>query len=350
MFMNILLIAICVGIIHFVLRIMTMILAPKDILFSSPKLGRIKARVRNGKIVGYIAHLKGLIGELPTAGGGTYTGLVHIDEETGKILAGPEEIRNFWWTFYGVRFIGLDSIYYYKTKKRTTDDKGKIMKEEEVTARSLHFSNVFPMSSKEMETKDGNRADLNYTYTLQTTHAGESLKYNDWLMVVEAPVKGTVKDYVSGSDIQELIAFKNELSTSSDSFVNCLKKLNNDVVGNVSLHRRVGQRIIAGSLTDVGFKDVMADALEAKKIAEEQGQAIIATAKATADAQVEEARGYKVLETTKNEMRTERAKSFAGPGGNLAASLEQSERMSKAISEHKGTLVLGQAMPTIPTE
>ena len=327
----------CLGTVHFVLRLITMTLAPHDIFFSSPKLGRIKARVRNGRIVGFIAHLKGIQGEIPRLdpndSDAYHTGPVHIDEETGKILNGEERIGGLWWKWYGVRFIGLDDIFKYKIEVATKQPDGTI-KKDTVTADSLFFSGTYPMSIEEAETSDGIRGGLKFQITLQTTHAGESLKYKDWLDVVRNPILAIARDYVANESVEDLLKAKNELSSLKTGFIGCMKSLNSDSSGNKSLDFRVGQRVVAASITSVDFKDAVAKSMEAKKIAEGEAAAKRTSYEVDRD-------GIKMLGEARNLILKERREILSAKGGKLTAQVEQASITGEAIGKHKGTLVLG---------
>jgi hypothetical protein len=148
-------------IVYTALRLITLYFAPKEIFFSGVKPGRIKRINNNGKLVKFIAHLKGLTGILddPSQPDGLHIGACHIDEATGQILPGEEVINSIWWTLFGVRPLGFNSISDYKLKKKKiveveveeagVDGKKKKVKknvvvEEEFTASSLFFSESYP--------------------------------------------------------------------------------------------------------------------------------------------------------------------------------------------------------------
>jgi regulator of protease activity HflC (stomatin/prohibitin superfamily) len=214
-----------------------------------------------------------------------------------------------------------------------------------VLAKSLHFSDVYPFVINDQETSDGVRGDLAYTITLQTTNAAETLKYKNWIRKVNPSVEGTSKDFVLGNTLKEMLAIKNELSADPDSFVRAMKSLNDDSIGNISLHKQVGQRITAANLTAVGFEDEVAKALEAQQVAERQGDARVSAAKKDADTKVEEARGMDAITLALDR----RAAALAKPGGNLVASIENTKAIAEATKEHEGTVVWGgQVLPTTP--
>ncbi len=341
---------VCWVITYLILRISTMILGGMDVLFSSPKQGRIKAVTKGNRTVGFIAHLKGLTGELPAENPGddNYVGPVHIDEVSGMILPGEEKIWDIWWIMFGVRFIGFNTIKRFDTERRTVGADGKPVIEK-VTASSLHFANTYPFWFDDLETKNGNKGDLGFTISLQTTNASESLKYADFVQVIVPSVQAGSKDFVTENTVKSLLETKNETINSVKSFISFMRLLNQDRVGNISLHRKVGQLVTAANLTHIVFEDAISKALEAAEEAKRQGAAAVKKAKLEADAQVQKARGDKATKQVDVDILKEKKDIFAQPGGKEAAVVETSRQLSEAIGKHPGTLVLGQqVMPTLP--
>jgi hypothetical protein len=330
------------------LRVITSELSTNDKFFCNVKLGRIRSmtKVMNGKIVRYFSHLSGLTGELenPDDPKNPYRGLVHMDESTGEILPGKEVIFSFWWIFFGVRFIGFNSMKEYIIKKKVRDADGKLV-EKKFPAKSLHFSDTYYYQIDDQETRDGIRADLTTAITLQTVHAGESMKYNDWLDTVNPSVLGMSREYVRGKTTKQVLDDKNELSDSKTSYIGCMRQLNNSKVGNISLGIKAGQRVIAASIEQAAFDDKVAKAMEARTVAEAEGDAIIAKEKKLAEAQKEKALGIKAIGDVENEILERRAQILEGSGGQGAVRIKVSENVSEAIKGFQGNgLVLGGAM------
>lgn len=341
----------CWIITYLILRITTMILGNMDVLFSSPKQGRIKAITKGNKTVGFIAHLKGLTGELPAKNpvDDNYVGPVHIDEVSGMILPGEEKIWDIWWIMFGVRFIGLNTVKRFQTVRITAGADGKPVIEK-VTASSLHFANTYPFWFDDLETKNGNKGDLGFTISLQTTNASESLKYADFVQVIVPSVQAGAKDFVTENTVKSLLETKNETINSNKSFISFMRLLNQDRVGNVSLHRKVGQLVTAANLTHIVFEDTVSQALEAEEVARKQGEALVEQATKAADAKEQEARGNMALAQVEVDILKQKKDIFSQPGGKEAAVVENGRLLSEAISKHQATLVLGQqVIPTLPT-
>ncbi len=344
-------IIVCLIITYLILRITTMILGNMDVFFSSPKQGRIKAITKSNKTVGFIAHLKGLTGELPAENPGddNYVGPVHIDEISGMILPGEEKIWDIWWIMFGVRFIGFNTIKQFQTERRTVGADGKPVIES-VTASSLHFANTYPFWSDDLETKDGNKGDLGFTISLQTTNASESFKYADFVQVIIPSVQGGASDFVTDNNVKSLLETKNETINSPKSFIGFMRLLNQDRVGNISLHRKVGQLVTTANLTHKVFEDAIAKALEAAEEAKRIGEAAVDTARLAADAKEQDARGDKAIKQVDIDILKQKKDIFSQSGGKEAAAVENGRLLSEAIGKHQGTLVLGQqVMPTLPT-
>lgn len=334
---------------YIVLRIITSKLSADDKFFCGVKLGRIRSMMMNGKIVRYFAHLLGLTGEVETDDPKKpYQGPVHIDEKTGEILPGKEVIFSFWWIFFGVRFIGFNSMKDYTLKKKVQDANGKLV-EKEFTAKSLHFSDTYYYQIDDQETSDGMRADLTTAVTLQTVHAGESMKYNDWLDAVNPSVIGMSKEYVRSNTMQGVLDDENELSDETDSYIGCMRQLNNSKVGNISLGKKAGQRVIAASIEQVAFENAVAEALEAEKVAEAQGKAEVARQKALADSKEEEARGLAAIWKAENDNLERRSKVLKGLGGERAARVEISRNLSDGVKGFggKGLMLGGNVLGTM---
>jgi hypothetical protein len=126
------------------LRLGLSALAEKNILVTTMKNGRIKfvTKTVGGPVIQYLANLKGL-GK-------------HINEETGMIEDGEEKIHqgnrgSILWQLFGVRWIGLCSIYKYEFPKRLID--GISPEDETVTAESIFYRSAYIVECKDVESK-----------------------------------------------------------------------------------------------------------------------------------------------------------------------------------------------------
>ena len=340
------------GISYVTVRIITMALSPKRILFISPKLGQIITVVKNGENWRYYTHLKGLTAEFMRPDGTYYPSPAYIDEMTGKILPGEENIRDWWWRFFSVRWIGLNTVRWYDMPVAIKDENGKVIGRKMVKAKSLHFAGSYPVLSKDQETSDGIKGDLYFNIILQLTDAAEASKYSNWYDEKVLPSALAVsEEYVLNHEHKQLLAERNESSNSLTTLLACMRVLNTDRVGNLSLMRQVGMMVTGVNQTQLAFDDLVANAMEAERIAELNGKAGVATAKKEADEKVEEARGLTALETARTNILEHRVAILAKDGGKLAAAMEQTKMMSDAIKGHTGPLALGNsAVPTIPLE
>ena len=319
------------------LRIQTVKWAEQNKFFMSPAFGRIKARIRAGKIVQYIANLKGL--------------KVHIDEETGEIFHDKKEkfIWSFWWQFFGVRFIGLDTAHEYSIEVTEVDDKGKEIKKT-VTAHSLHFSGSYTIISLENESSEGARIGFVYRVQLETVHAGRCLKFkNNWTEVFRSPTKAVARDFAGCHKVREMLQKQNEFHPETETgFVEVMMTLNNGKVGNPGLIDTLGQKITAINLISIFIEDEsIAKALLQKEIAIESGDAKIAEAEKEkqktiidADAALykaeKEALGKKAQGLAENAILEDRARTLGGADGLIA--IKKWEAIG-GLKELKGTLV-----------
>jgi hypothetical protein len=193
----------------------------------------------------------------------------------------------------------------------------------------------------DLETKDGIRVDVIFNINLQTTHAGESYKFDSWPANVWPSTRALTKDYVSSRTEEQLRAEQNELSTNPDGYIGRLRGLNDNSKGNISLSLRTGQRVNGGNLVDLAFENLVAEALEKKRIAEAEGDAEIAKQRKKKEAALEEAEVIKTLGGARNEVLQEKAAILAAPGGDNLAKTEVARELGEGMREHKGALGIG---------
>lgn len=286
------------SVVYFALRIMTIQLAKREgtkaLFFITMKLGRIKRRVRNGKIIAYFANLQGM-GH-------------HINEKTGEILDGEEGILegnngSFWWRFFGVRWIGLDSVFVSPIEKYNLkgDASGKLEKVTEI-AESLYFQGSYMDILLDAESKGGIKVDMTFRVMLETVHAGKTSMFKFFLPLVLDPIKGKQRDFIASKTPNQLLSkqYAGKLkSSANEEFVALILSLNRGVPGgNPGLEETVGQSIKSINVLEIGISEEDLHAIEAKKKAELAGNAqivesekAIIVAKNKATAAIEEARG-----------------------------------------------------------
>jgi len=258
-------------------RVFIPILAEKDTFFSSPKLGRIKARKRGGKIVGFFDNLvrKGK----------------HVNKETGKIEDGELKTEGFWWKFFGVYFIGLDDVYSYKIAVDAIEGSDGELRYTEKEASSIFLEGSYPLVAQ-FVTKDGVRLKVKLQLKLSTTDAARALSLPiSWTILVYAAVLAASRDFFGGRNIKTLISTQNEgreinvdvNEVRNSDFIRKILDLNTPRVGNISLDESCGQHIDVINLVDIDFADEETKkAFSAPFVAEQYAQKQIKDAEAYA--------------------------------------------------------------------
>jgi regulator of protease activity HflC (stomatin/prohibitin superfamily) len=253
-------------------------LAENDTFFSSPKLGRIKARRRSGRIVQFIDNLVGKN--------------KHVNPDTGKIEPGEIRPTGFWWDRFGVHFIGLDDIYEYKIATEATEGDDGQLKYKEDQASSIFLEGSHLIAAI-LLTKDGVRLRVKLQLKLTTLDAAKALSLPiSWTIPVFAAVLGASRDFFGAREAGELISAQNEgdkvsVNTqviANSGFVELIRNLNTST-GNLSLAEICGQHIDAVNVVDIDFADkATEEAFWAPFVAEEEAQKQIKDAEAYAQA------------------------------------------------------------------
>ena len=281
--MNIVLLVISLVMFVYGLYLWGRILIPKwtekDIFFSSPKLGRIKARKRSGRIMGFFDNIvrKGK----------------HVNKETGEIEVGEIKTKGFWWSLFGVYFIGLDEIYKYKIAVEAQEDNKGELYYSEKEASSIFLEGSYPLTAT-FVTKDGVRLKIKLQLKLTTVDAAKALSLPvSWTIPVFASVLGASRDFFGSRSIINLITTQNEgkiikvdiNNVKNSDFVEQILGLNIHKVGNVPLGDICGQYIDAVNLVDIDFADEETKkAFSAPFIAEQEAQKQVKEALAYANA------------------------------------------------------------------
>jgi regulator of protease activity HflC (stomatin/prohibitin superfamily) len=270
-------IVMCTGL-YLIGRVFIPIAGEKDTFFSSPKLGRIKARKRGGRIVGFFDNL---------AGKGK-----HTNKKTGKIELGETGSGGFWWTIFGAYFIGLDEVNKYNIATEVYEESGKITYKE-IEASSIFLEGSYPLSATFIS-RDGVGLKVRIQLKLTTVDAAKGLSLPiSWTIPVFAAVLATSRDFFGAGEIRKLIAAQNEgggenvgvKELVSSDYIQRILNLNTPKVGNISLEEICGQRIDAVNIVDIDFADEETrQAFSAPFIAEQVAQKQVKEAEAYASA------------------------------------------------------------------
>jgi hypothetical protein len=224
-------------------------LAEADSFFSSPKLGRIKAKRRGGKIIGFIDNLVGKNRS--------------VNKNTGKIENCEQETNNLCWKLFGAIFIGLDEIYKYKIAIEAEEDGDGNIKYLEKEASSIFIEGSYPLTTV-LVTRDGVRLKVKFQLKLSTLDASKALSLPvSWTIPVFTAVLGKSRSFVGSKNTITLISSQHEGSLEGidlDEKVNSdlikeILSLNKPAFGNISLADMCGQYIDAVNITYVGFAD-----------------------------------------------------------------------------------------------
>ncbi len=333
---NVLAIVALSGAIYMVGRIQIPIWADKDFLFSSPKLGRIKARRRSGRIVGFLDNLVGK-GQ-------------HVNELTGKIE--PDEVRptGFWWRRFGVRFIGLDDVYTYKIAKEATEGMdGKFTYTEE-PASSIYYEGTYPLTIL-LYTMEGILLRVKLQLKTITVDAAKALSLPvSWTIPLFAAVIAASRDHFGRMSTSDLISAQNESGAikiagrkiANSGFVKLIRGLNDAKKGNISLADVCGQKIEAVNVVDIDFATdqdretflkpykATQEAQETANKADGEAKALIIRSTAEKDAAINQAAAIKARAEGEAAGHTAKVAAFKGNevvAGNVIAS-EQLRQMT----------------------
>jgi hypothetical protein len=316
-------------------------LAEKEKFFSSPKLGRIKARKRGNRIIGFFDNLVGK-GK-------------HVNPITG--IVEPREIldRGFWWKHFGAVFIWLDDIHEYEIAKEAVEgDNGELVYTTD-TAHSIFVDNILPLTAK-LLTADGILLLFRLQIISETVDGSKALSLPvSWTIPEFKAVYATARDFVGARKVVDLITSQNEGGTIkiygkeifNSGFVPLMLNLNNSIPGegNVSLRDTCGQKIVAVNVVDIDFVNpAEKEAFSTPIIANREAQRKVEDAKAERDAMVAIAEGEKTSAHNKAEairkvgaaeasVLKKKAKAI-GPGASNVLTAE-------AISKMTGLKVLG---------
>jgi hypothetical protein len=330
-------------------------LAEKDVFFTSPKLGRIKARRRSGRIICFIDNLYGK-GR-------------HTNKITGKVEDGEILPHGFWWTLFGVRFIGLDQIYTYRIAISADSGIDGTIHYGEKEASSIFLEGSYPVTAI-LITRDGIRLKVSIQLKLTTLDAAIGLSHpNSWTIIVFADVLGKTRNFFGARNVEEIISSSNDgmaITISSDKIQQLgyeqeILGLNDRKIDKISLAERCGQRIDTVNIIDIDFADEETRrAFSAPFIAKQESQRRIKEAEADAvaiairseaakNAATNNADAIRAVGGAEAEVYEEKCRSLGGDP-HAAAQVLVAEKHSTMTQ--LGTLVIGshQAQVSIPVQ
>ncbi len=231
-------------------RVMIPRLADENKFFISPKLGRVVARRRSGKIVAFYSNLVG-------------TGK-SANEKSGKIEK-KKEVHNgswfswsswSWWRVFGAHFIGLDDVYTYRIATEATETTNGELTYAENEASSIFHVGSYPITAI-YTSSDGVRFKVKIQLGLETVHAGIALSLPvSWTILVFRAVMAATRDYFGSKTAVEIIGGQFEGTVEANDKPELLQKildLNTDT-GNPALAKVCGQKIVTANF-DIDFAD-----------------------------------------------------------------------------------------------
>jgi len=261
-------------------------MADKKILFFSPKKGKIVARKRAGRIIGYYANIEDT-GKFIIKETGEIRSIRKWDDDKRKrsnkidpLYPAIKKIQedSLLWHWLGVFWLGMDSLFSYWFAPN-------------VKAESIFLKNVFPIDIPPCPTKDmGWLSFKGALLTLRTTHAGLSLNYKDgeWRVVAEEAVRSAVRDYIAKLPMEEMLQ---EQIEGKSKLLPYLKKLNKDVGGNLGLPRTIGQYVDAFNIPQEQINAEMEKLMLAKTTELKKGEALVIKAGKEKEAAILRAEG-----------------------------------------------------------
>ena len=335
-------------VIYFALRVITIVVSKREgeraRFFVTVKPGRIKRRVRGENIIEYFANLKERV--------------KHIDEKTGVILDGQEGMfegnnGSFWWRFFGVRWIGLDSIYTSPMEKYNLkgDASGNLEKITEIT-ESLFFQGSYLDKLLDAESKGGIRVSLTFRVLIETVHAGKTSTHKFFLPLVLDPIKAMQRDFIGSLSPEKILSmhYAGKLKSKANKDFAAMIGILNPGIEDI-----VGQKIVSINVIGIEIHPEDIAKIEAKKNAQLAGDAaIVASERAItvatnkAKAAIEEAKGTSEasrLNLSVGVEMIERGVKAMGGDTEAYATVASSEALSKF---HGGSLVIGNASILTP--
>ena len=330
-----------VGVAHITFRIVLPILAEHGKLFAAPKLGRIIPIQRGRNVVAYLANTKSLGRK--------------VNEETGEVFLGEPGNLGLFWSLYGVRWIGLNTIYHYKLKLWVAGPGGALIETTE-DAGSIYLFGTYDVPIPDKNSKEGVTIGCTERVNTETVHAGISIGSPNWFAKTMAAVVSSTRDFIGVSSAEHFYSIQIEGGGTQaiSDLVERMKKLNDDTHGNPGLPKTTGQKIVSVNLTAIKLDEIVRKALEAKVVAKKNGQGAIETAKNAAEAvrktadgklysDQQLAKGNEAIGDANNRVTKGQVEALGGPAN--ATAILQAREMAKLT----GTYVSGVGVvPQLP--
>ena len=175
--------------------------AEEDKFFTSPKLGRGKARKRAGRIIGFIDNFVGKD--------------KHVDPKTGNVEPGEivPDPDDFWWRHYGARFIGLDGMHQYMIADSVTEKEDGTLEYTEKLASSIFLEGTYPLTVL-LFTSDGMLLRVKIRIKTTTVNLAKALSLPvSWTKPLFDAVISTNRDHFGARSVHDLITAQNEGET-----------------------------------------------------------------------------------------------------------------------------------------
>lgn len=314
------------------LRLVLTFLADADILFTFPREGEVKYTVKGDT-------LKKV---LPRIAGKT------VDDKYDLVDSSATETR--WWDpvwylehFYGIFWIGFPPlrlfIYKFEWDKLASEDEDEYeVKHRNEYVDSLYFRHTYPVVVYGVDLGNNFKIDIYATVVIEAVNVYKpvfTLK-GEWFKTVRAAVEGAMNDYPKKLGIDKFREVKKEGPDSQ--FAKKVLKINDGVGGIID---NTGMKVVAFNYrryNESPGQPGLVEALQAKGIKELQAQGVIAASvgEATAIKNVGDAQASALEAQLKVADRYRRG-----------AEVIENRNLSRAISEHEGTLVFGQGLVSV---
>jgi hypothetical protein len=267
-------------------------LAEKKHFFLSPKLGRIMARKRGGKIIGFLDNL---------VGSGK-----HVNKETGVIENGEVKPCGLFWELFGAHFIVFDSAYKYMLATEAEEKKDGSLTYKETEVESIFLNGRYSITTLPV-TSDGVRLKVKLQINTETLDAAVALSLPiSWTIEIFTSTLGEVRLWFGQRKVEKLITGKKFSTANLDEFEKQVISRNDRLVG-------CGQKITKLTIIDIDFADEETKkAYSAPFVASREAQQKLTDAKAFADAATNNAKGIKEQEGARAETYKSKVESFGG--------------------------------------
>jgi hypothetical protein len=228
--------------VYFFARLMIPKWAEDDFLFSSPKLGRIKAIRRGGRITSFIYNMTG-------------SGF-HFNEKTGKRIDGEEQQNDWWWKKFGARFIWLDDVYTYKIATEVTEKEDGSLEYKEEPASSIFHDGTYKMTVL-FYTKEGLLLRVKIRARTTTRDASTALRLPvSWTIPMFDGIIAPFRRFFGNREASQLISVdptgvKPKIDAEEIGIIR--QDLNTDTTDSISMEKKCGQFIEGLEIADIDF-------------------------------------------------------------------------------------------------